>query len=218
MKVYVRFLFSLFLILFWMVSCSDDQQTKDVLDIATDQNKNSNNVSIEDKSDKILSEKAKLLDEIDICGNRNDTCIVDPVFFPLHEFKEMGSGFALRFHYPNESNKRKTFVYIRDKDGLKCINKFQGPIITNDTTKSDFPDLLIRFIEPYKEHKFFYNCWFTYSVDEMKYIYKDCYSINKESTQGYQFDVYSSKEASERDKVQTNREVEEILKDYGYFL
>ena len=178
MKIYVRFLFSLFLILFWMVSCSDDQQTKDVLDLAT-QNNNSNNVSIEDKSDKILSEKAKLLDEIDICGNRNDTCIVDPVFFPLHEFKEMGSGFALRFHYPNESNKRKTFVYIRDKDGLKCINKFQGPIITNDTTKSDFPNLLIRLIEVDKDKRQFYNCWFEFNSKEITYEFDYCERVEE---------------------------------------
>ena len=81
---------------------------------------------------------------------------------------------------------------------------------------NNYKDILLRFIEIDEERKFFYNCWFSYSENKSKYVYKECFSINQESTNGYQIDVYSSKEANDRDKIQTNREVEEILNEFGY--
>ena len=162
-----------------LFSCSDDEQTKDILNLTTDSD---NNISVEQKSDEILSEKAKLLNEIDLCGNKNDSCVLEPKFFPLHEFKEMSSGFALRFHHANESNKRKmwkTFVYVRKDEELKCINKFQGPIMANDTNKIDFPDLLIRLTEFNTNKRFFYNCWFKYNVDKIVYEFDYCDLIHE---------------------------------------
>ena len=113
-----------------------------------------------------------------------------------------------------------TLVYTRDTlSKLVKLNEFKGVLLASEKRNNNvYKDVLLRFIEIDEDRKFFYNCWFSYSILESKYVFNECFSINQESTQGYQFDVYSSKEATERDKVQTNREVEEILKDYGYFL
>lgn len=167
----------------FVISCSDDKEN-DNEQVNTNKNLNEDViVKPEDRTVSIAPVNKKvdeLLTEIDLCENEENACIVDPVFFPLHEFKSMRSGFALRFHYLNESNKRKTYVYINnDKDSLVCVNKFQGPIIKNDTTKSDFPDLWIRLIDFEADKRSFYNCWFKFSPKQNKYIYDFCSEIEE---------------------------------------
>ena len=182
-KTFLKYSVVLMLIFNLVISCSDDKENDN-----DKFNKNlSKDVQVKPENHSVsighVNKKVdELLTEIDLCENEENACIVDPVFFPLHEFKSMRSGFALRFHYLNESNKRKTYVYVNnDKDSLVCINKFQGPIIKNDTTKSDFPDLWIRLIDFEPDKRSFYNCWFKFSPKQNKYIYDFCSEIEEKS-------------------------------------
>ena len=167
-----------------------------------------------------------LLMEINICdvtdsNNYEQRCILDTLFMGLKQDVPSSDAFALMIKYNNDNRPiLLTQVYERDTlSRLVKLNEFKGVLLASEERSNmDFKDLLLRFIEVDGERKFFYNCWFSYSSRESKYVFNECFSINQESTQGYQFDVYSSKEATERNKVQTNREVEEILKDYGYVL
>lgn len=217
MKISILFLSSLFLGLWFAVSCSDDKEAVKVMD-----------ESKEATDNKIvqLTKGDSLLMEINICddtdsNNYEQKCILDTLFMGLKQDVPSSDAFAVMIKYKNDNRPiLLTQVYERDTlSRLVKLNEFKGVLLASEErSNTNFKDLLLRFIEIDGERKFFYNCWFSYSNRESKYVFNECFSINQESTQGYQFDVYSSKEATERNKVQTNREVEEILKDYGYFL
>ena len=168
--------------------------------------------------------KDSLLREINICGESSydlitSSCIVDTSFLPLGEEASINNGFILQIKYMSEDRPvLLTNVYERNSDQeLIQLNEFKGFLIVTEPNESEHSDILLRFIEIESERKFFYNCWFTYSQYDSKYVYKECYSINRESTKGdYQFDVYSSKDASDLDKIQTNKEVKAILEDLNY--
>lgn len=217
MKIYVRFLFSLLLILFWMVSCSDNKEPVKVVD---ESKKNTDNKIVQ------LTKGDSLLKEINICDVRDSNdylqkCIEDTLFMGLKQDVPSSDAFALMIKYKNDNRPiLLTQVYERDTlSKLVKLNEFKGVLLASEErSNKGFKDLLLRFIEIDGDRKFFYNCWFSYSSRESKYVFNECFSINQESSQGYQFDVFSSKDAIERDKVQTNREVEEILEDYGYIL
>ena len=182
-KIFLKYCVGILVFLYFLISCSDDKKNE-ITDTGSNKMliKDSQLDLVENKTSIIpLSKNVdKLLTEIKLCGNDDISCIYDPVFYPLHEFKSMRSGFALRFHYLNESNKRKTYVYVNnDNDSLVCINKFQGPIIRNDTTKSDFPDLWIRLIDFETDKRSFYNCWFKFSSEQNKYVYDFCSEIEE---------------------------------------
>ena len=217
MKISILFLFSFFLGLWCAVSCSDDKEAVQVMD---ESKKATDNKMAQ------LTKADSLLTEINICddtdsNNYEQKCILDTLFMGLKQDVPSSDAFALMIKYKNDNRPiLLTQVYVRDTlYRLVKLNEFKGVLLASeDRSNTDFKDLLLRFIEIDGERKFFYNCWFSYSNHESKYVFNECFSINQESTQGYQFDVFSSKEATERNKVQTNREVEEILKDYGYFL
>ena len=104
--------------------------------------------------------------------------------------------FTVLIKYKNDNRPiLLTQVYERDTlSRLVKLNEFKGVLLASeDRSNTDFKDLLLRFIEIDGERKFFYNYWFSYSNRESKYVFNECFSINQESTKGYQFDVYSSK-------------------------
>lgn len=214
---FILFLFSMLLGLLFTVSCSDDKEAVEVID---ESKKNKVNKIVQ------LTKGDSLLLEINICGvtdtnEFSQKCILDTLFMGLKVNETSSDAFAVMIKYKKDDIPiLLTLVYTRDTlSKLVKLNEFKGVLLASEKRNNNvYRDVLLRFIEIDEDRKFFYNCWFSYSILESKYVFNECFSINQESTQGYQFDVYSSKEATERDKVQTNREVEEILKDYGYFL
>mgnify|MGYP001576422035 FL=1 len=212
------FRFTPFVLFFacFLFSCSDENGTS--------------NVDISEKKEekkvimKVSTLKDSLLREINICRESpydliTASCIVDTSFLPLGEGASLNNGFILQIKYMSEDRPvLLTNVYERNSDQeLIQLNEFKGFLIVTEPNESEYSDILLRFIEIESERKFFYNCWFTYSIEASKYVYKECYSINRESTKGdYQFDVYSSEDASDLDKIQTNKEVKAILKDLNY--
>ena len=199
-----------------LFSCSDENATS-IVDIS--EKKEEKKVIV-----KGPTLKDSLLREINICGESpydliTSSCIVDTSFLPLGEEASLNNGFILQIKYMSEDRLvLLTNVYKRNSDQeLIQLNEFKGFLIVTEPNESEHSDILLRFIEIESERKFFYNCWFTYSQYDSKYVYKECYSINRESTKGdYQFDVYSSKDASDLDKIQTNKEVKAILEDLNY--
>ena len=215
--LYFVSLFSVFL--FCSYACSDDPEIP-----SSDRRIKNREVTKSDanKDNKVLSEQEVILGEIDVCGNGDNLCIREPKFFPLHEFKEMSSGFALRFRESNDSNKRKmwkTFVYIREDKKLKCINKFQGPIMANDTNKSDFPDLLIRLTEFETKKRLFYNCWFKYNFEKVVYEFDYCDLIQEKPMTNSMNPIktYDHYTASPKNRKERNDELRLKLKNKGLY-
>ena len=168
--------------------------------------------------------KDSLIQEINICKDSissgfNSSCLLDTIFLPIKEDYSLSDGFVMQIKYIQEDRPvLLTNVYQRNSNKeLIKLNEFKGFLIVTEGDNGGYKDILLRFIEIEEDKKFFFNCWFTYSMESSKYVYKECFSINQESKKGdYQFDVYSSKDASKRDEIQTNREVEAILNDLNY--
>ena len=200
----------------YLFSCSDENATS-IVDLS--EKKEEKKVIV-----KAPTLKDSLLREINICRESpydiiTSSCVVKTSFLPLSEGSSLNNGFILQIKYISEDRPvLLTNVYERNSDQeLIQLNEFKGFLSGAEPNNSGYNDILLRFIEIESERKFFYNCWFTYSQDDSKYVYKECYSINRESTKGdYQFDVYSSRDASDRDKTQTNKEVKTILNDLNY--
>lgn len=200
----------------FLFSCSDENGTS-IVDIS--EKKEEKKVIV-----KGLTLKDSLLREINICGESSydlitSSCIVGTSFLPLEEGGSLYNGFILQVKYMSEDRPvLLTNVYERNSDQeLIQLNEFKGFLTETEPSQGGYSDIRLRFIEIESDRKFFYNCWFTYSIEASKYVYKECYSINRESSKGdYQFDVYSSKDASVRDKTQTNKEVKAILEDLNY--
>tara|TARA_B100001287_G_scaffold272244_1_gene273658 strand:+ start:739 stop:1404 length:666 start_codon:yes stop_codon:yes gene_type:complete len=216
---YIHFITLCSVFIFYFNACSDDPEIN-----KSDTRNKTREVNKSDSEDvhEVLSEQEVILNEIDVCGNGDTLCIGEPKFFPLHEFKEMSSGFALRFYEPNDSNKRKiwkTFVYIRRGKKLKCINKFQGPIMANDTNKSDFPDLLIRLTEFQTNKRLFYNCWFTYNFDEVVYEFDYCDLIQEKPMTNSMKPIliYDHYTESPKKRKELNDELRMKLKNKGLY-
>lgn len=211
--------FRLFLLIFittcYLISCSDENRnlSKEVEPIQ----KNNSNIKSPTKRDSLLM-------ELNICGYADSVgfkqeCVLDTLFMTIKEETSLSDAFALMIKYTQyERPILLTHVYHRNSDAeLVKLNEYKAILVASEQRGNNkYKDILLRFIEIDEERKFFYNCWFSYSENKSKYVYKECFSINQESTNGYQIDVYSSKEASDRDKIQTNREVEEILNEFGY--
>ena len=196
----------MFLGLWCAVSCSDDKEAVRVMDKS--KKKTDNKMAQLTKADSLLM-------EINICdvtdsNNYEQKCILDTLFMGLKQDVPSSDAFAVLIKYKNDNRPiLLTQVYERDTlYRLVKLNEFKGVLLASeDRSNTDFKDLLLRFIEIDGERKIFYNCWFSYSNRESKYVFNECFSINQESPRGIN-DVYSSKEATERNKVQTNREVE----------
>ena len=198
----------------FLYSCSDDQELEVQI--------HKGNPKIE-HNDRSLTLKEKLLLELNLCSDRNSvpldlSCLKDTLFLPIHNNKDLSECFVLMAKYDLDSQPvLRTFVYERDQyDSLVRINNFSGFLVNIDEGINGYNDILLRFIEIEESKKFFYNCWFTYNAKVSKYSYKECFSINQEAKTGYQFDVYSSKSASEAYKRQTDKEVKDILLGLGY--
>jgi hypothetical protein len=212
------FRFTPFVLFFacFLFSCSDENGTP-IVDIS--EKKEEKKVIV-----KVPTLKDSLLREINICRESpydiiTSSCVVKTSFLPLSKESSLNNGFILQIKYISEDRPvLLTNVYERNSDQeLIQLNEFKGFLTDTLPRQSGYNDILLRFIEIESERKFFYNCWFTYSQDDSKYVYRECYSINRESTKGdYQFDVYSSIDASDRDKTQTNKEVKTILNDLNY--
>lgn len=170
-----------------------------------------------------MSLKDRLLLETNICNEfildsiiTDLSCIVDTQFIALQKDSSLSNGFILMAKYlNNEIQTLRTYIFQRmEDDSLVMINDFDAILVTSDTISAGYCDILLRFVEPFKEDKFYYNCWFTYSLKDSKYVYRDCSSINKESNNGNYLDVYISETSSIEYQIQTNREVFELLSDY----
>jgi hypothetical protein len=170
-----------------------------------------------------MSLQDQLLLETNICNNfildstgTDLSCIVDTQFIALQKDSSLSKGFILMAkHLNDEIQTLRTYIFQRmEDDSLVMINDFDAILVSSDTISSGYCDILLRFVEPFKEDKFYYNCWFTYSSEESKYVYRDCHSINRESKNGNYLDVYISETSSVEYQIQSNREVFELLSDY----
>jgi len=197
-------------------SCGDDDKDKNenqVSEMNPEPRAVNNSMSLQDQ---LLLETNICTDFIlDSTGN-NLSCIVDTQFIALQKDSSLSNGFILMAKYLNDDIQTlRTYVFQRmEDDSLVMINDFDAILVSSDTISSGYSDILLRFVEPYKEDKFYYNCWFTYSPEHSKYVYRDCHSINRESKNGNYLDVYISETSSVEYQIQTNREVFELLRDY----
>ena len=213
-----EFKFMLFVLIgtCYLISCSDESKNP-IVDPST-------KAEVKKVNPQKLTLKDSLLLEINICKDSisdliTSSCVVDILFLPIKEDYSLSDGFVIQIKYMQEDIPvLLTNVYQRNSNKeLIKLNEFKGFLIVTEGDNGGYKDILLRFIEIEEDKKFFYNCWFTYSMESSKYVYKECFSINQESKKGdYQFDVYSSKDASKRDEIQTNREVEAILNDLNY--
>lgn len=216
MKRFFRLFLLIFTTTFYLVSCSDEDKN---LSIEVEPIEKNHNSDI-----KVATKRDSLLLELNICedtlsGINGQTCVLDTLFMTVKEGASLSDAFVLMIKYTRyERPILLTHVYQRNSDSeLVKLNEYKAILVASEQKgNNNYKDILLRFIEIDEERKFFYNCWFSYSENKSKYVYKECFSINQESTNGYQIDVYSSKEANDRDKIQTNREVEEILNEFGY--
>jgi len=170
-----------------------------------------------------MSLQDQLLLETNICNNfildstgTDLSCIVDTHFIALQKDSSLSNGFILMAKYlNNDIQTLRTYIFQRmEDDSLVMINDFDAILVSSDTISAGYCDILLRFVEPFKEDKFYYNCWFTYTPEESKYVYRDCHSINRESKNGNYLDVFISETSSAEYQIQTNREVFELLSDY----
>ena len=194
-------------------SCGNDENEGQGSETIPVQKGESNKISLQDQ----------LLLETNICNdfildstNRDLSCIMETHFIALQKDSSLSNGFILMTKYlNNEIQTLRTYIFQRmEDDSLVMINDFDAILVSSDTISSGYCDILIRFVEPFKEDKFYYNCWFTYSFEESKYVYRDCHSINRESKNGNYLDVFISETTSTEYQIQTNREVFELLSDY----
>ena len=212
--------FRLFLLIFtiscYLISCSDEGNNLSI-EVESIQENHDADIKTPKKSDSLLM-------ELNICGSADSVsfkqeCVLDTLFMTIKEETSLSDAFALMIKYTRyERPILLTQLYHRNSDSeLVKLNEYKAILIASEQRGNNkYKDILLRFIEIEEERKFFYNCWFGYSENETKYVYKECFSINQESTNGYQIDVYSSRGANDRDKIETNREVEEILNEFGY--
>jgi len=197
-------------------SCGNDENNEN-------EGQGSETIPVQKGESNTISLQDQLLLETNICNdfildstNRDLSCIMDTHFIALQKDSSLSNGFILMTKYlNNEIQTLRTYIFQRmEDDSLVMINDFDAILVSSDTISSGYCDILIRFVEPFKEDKFYYNCWFTYSFEESKYVYRDCHSINRESKNGNYLDVYISETASTEYQIQTNREVFELLSDY----
>jgi hypothetical protein len=198
----------------FLFACSDDPELE--IEIP----KETLNLSNTDRPKTI---KEQLLLELNLCSDTNSvpldlSCLKDTLFLPINKDIDLSEGFVLMAKYDLESQRvLKTCVYQRDQDdSLIEINEFSGVLVNIREASSGYNDILLRFIEIEESKKFFYNCWFSYSIEDLSYRYMECFSINQEAKTGYQFDVYSSTSADKEYKRETDKEVKDILLGLGY--
>jgi hypothetical protein len=198
-----------------MSSCGDEDNENKGKDAVTEPKPKdkSNTISLQDQ---LLLETNICNDFILNSANRDLSCIVDTHFIALQKDSSLSNGFILMAKYlDDEIQTLRTYIFKRmEDDKLVMINDFDAIFLSSDTISSGYCDILLRFVEPYKEDKFYYNCWFTYSPELSKYVYRDCHSINRESKNGNYGDVYEAEKAMPHYREQTDREVFELLSDY----
>ena len=201
---------------YYFTSCSDENSKPK--DKSID---NTEGIKVNEQK---LTQRDSLLLEINICGDslsegNESSCIVDSQFSPINENYRMYDAFVMQIKFMEEERPvLKTYVYQRNSNReLIKLNEFKAYLVASKKRSHDeYLDILLRFIEKEGDRKFYYNCWFGYSKKQSKYVYKECFSINIESIYGNQTDSYSSRDASDRYKIETNREVEAVLNDLNY--
>ncbi len=163
-------------------------------------------------SENLLTEiknSSKILD-----ANSN---IIDTLFMSIHD--SVHNGFVLMCKFESENkNILKTFVFDRNIEGkLVRKNIFDGILLGKDTLVSDYPRIMMRFVEFYgKTERYYYNCWFTFDHSLDKYIFEHCLSINKKGKGDSYFDVYISKAESPANQLITDKEVFSVLEKNNY--
>lgn len=186
-----------------------------------------NQVPIEQEIDKdttqissTLTMGQRLLSEIEIhleTPNNATSNIIDTLFQSIHSSIE--DGFALMCKFKSGNKKGlKTLVFDRNVEGdLIQKNAFDAILLGKDTIASDYPKILLRFVEFYGEtDRYYYNCWFAYDQTLDKYIFEHCASINKAGEESSYFDVYVSDAESIEDQLLTDNEVLSILEKNRY--
>lgn len=143
--------------------------------------------------------------------------IIDTLFLPIHG--SVQDGFALMCKFESKKkNLLKTYVFDRNIEGyLMQKNAFDGILLGKDTLVSDYPRIMMRFVELYgKTDRYYYNCWFTFDHSLDRYVFDHCLSINKEGKGNSYFDVYISEAESSENQLITDNEVFSILEKNNY--
>lgn len=174
-------------------------------------------VKTEDAKDASISEN--LLTEIRrSCKTLNTKSkIIDTLFVSIH--RSVRDGFALMCKFESENEKLlKTYVFDRNSQGeLIQRNAFDGILLGKDTLVSNYPRLMMRFVEFYgKMDRYYYNCWFTFDPLLDKYKFDHCLSINKAGKGNSYFDVYISEAETSESQLITDKEVFSILEKNNY--
>ncbi len=143
--------------------------------------------------------------------------IIDTLFLSIHS--SVQDGFALMCKFESENEKLlKTYVFDRNSKGeLIQTNAFDGILLGKDTLVSNYPRLMMRFVEFYgKMERYYYNCWFSFDPLLDKYEFDHCLSINKAGAGNSYFDVYVSEAETSESQLITNKEVFSILEKNNY--
>jgi len=143
--------------------------------------------------------------------------IIDTLFLSIHN--SVQDGFALMCKFESENEKLlKTYVFDRNSKGeLIQTNAFDGILLGKDTLVSNYPRLMMRFVEFYgKMERYYYNCWFSFDPLLDKYEFDHCLSINKSGAGNSYYDVYVSEAETSESQLITNKEVFSILEKNNY--
>lgn len=143
--------------------------------------------------------------------------IIDTLFLSIHS--SVQDGFALMCKFESENEKLlKTYVFDRNSKGeLIQTNAFDGILLGKDTLVSNYPRLMMRFVEFYgKMERYYYNCWFSFDPLLDKYEFDNCLSINKSGAGNSYYDVYVSEAETSESQLITNKEVFSILEKNNY--
>ncbi|MDA9987144.1 hypothetical protein N9E11_03870 [Crocinitomicaceae bacterium] len=145
--------------------------------------------------------------------------IIDTLFLPIHG--SVQDGFALMNKFETEiKTELKTYVFDRNSKGeLIQKNSFSGVLLGKDTLVTDYPRIMLRFVERFGNNSdlYSYNCWFGFDFDCDKYVFEHCISINKTyDRRRNSLDVYVSDIESIEDQLIINNEVLSVLEKNNY--
>lgn len=143
--------------------------------------------------------------------------IFDTLFLSIHSSVQDGFALMCKFESVNEKL-LKTYVFDRSSKGeLIQTNAFDGILLGKDTLVSNYPRLMMRFVEFYgKMERYYYNCWFSFDPLVDKYVFDHCLSINKAGAGNSYYDVYVSEAETSESQLITDKEVFSILEKNNY--